>query len=86
MEDDYQSVIIKRAYYQTMPDGFVPNESKLLAAMIKSEGAKWAIDNSIDGLHIYSERHLIRHTIAYRLDVLLPKEKATFWKLKFNGR
>lgn len=86
MEDEYQSVTIKRAYYQTMPDGFVPNESKLIAAMTKSEGAKWAIDNSVDGLRIYSERHLCRHTIAYRLDVSLPIEKATFWKLKFSGR
>jgi len=86
VDNEYQTVIVNREYYLITPDGHVPDERNLIDHMRNRTGVEWAIDNSFDGLHIVTERHLKQQTITYRFEVLLPNDKAIFWRLKFSGQ
>ena len=86
MDAKYRAVPIYDGTYCTMSDGFVPNESVLLADIVKMRPSiRWAVENSFNGLRIVSMRHRQFNGIQYQFYVYLRESQIIYWKLKYHG-
>ena len=84
--EDSQPYIVACAYYMLTPAGYFPNQEEYVSHLANNETAQWASDNSLNGLHLFTERNMEYRVITLELVALTTNEKATFWKLKFSGR